>query len=420
VRLTVLFAVLFALVAPPAHAEGGPAKTYVYFDQREEQDIYTYPSGHLGQGDHGIIPPWDPNGQMCLFPDNSGRFVTGYNPTSPDQTESAGRFKPYKQPPTGEAVWDRHGRFTGKTIYVTGPYKIRKGSHSVVGTSVGGDDPPDAGGSFHTYATFTGCAFNSKKVLFAADIGTAQGQFPPPDDGRIVEWFPPSYTSYCILLGPTSGGFGPHHVGGTGGLRDPAAGAMAVDAHDNLLVPLPFGTGTPPGEIALLDHSSLPRSAKECPAPSNAPRRPVRTSTFIAGQFFYQPIPVGIARDPQCRCWAVSSVFGSPSIAWYDDTGLPLPPGPVGKGPVLGGGAVGTFNPLGLDFAPDGTLFFVDAHLTVGSGGIGPEDGQGALMEVPFTNGIPSPPAAIAPGLYYPVSVTTCVPAVRTCPTPLH
>jgi hypothetical protein len=392
----------------------------VYFDQREEQDVYSYPDGHLGTGSHGIIPPWDPNGQMCLFPDDSGRFVTGFNPTSPDQTESAGRFKPYKQPPTGEAVWDRHGRFTGKAIYVTGPYAIRKGSHSVVSPRAGGDDPPDASGSFHTYATFTGCAFNSKRVLFAADIGTAQGQFPPPDNGRIVEWFPPSYRSYCILLGPTTGGFGPHHVGGTGGLRDPAAGAMAIDAHDNLLVPLPFGDGTPPGRVAKLERATLPRSARECPGPSNAPKRPVGVSTFIGGELFYAPIPVGIARDPQCKCWAVSSVFGTPSIAWYDDSGAPLPPGPVGKGPVIGGGAIGTFNPLGLAFAPDGTLFFVDVHLGVGPGGLGPADGQGGLYQVTFTNGVPSPPTNVAPGLYYPVGVTTCAPALRVCPTPLR
>jgi hypothetical protein len=419
-RIPLVLALLFVVAVPPAHAEGGPSRTYVYFDQREEQDVYTYPNGPLGEGTHALVPPWDPNGQLCLFPDDSGRFVTGYNPTTPDQTETVARFRPYKQPPVGEAVWDRHGRFTGKTIYVPGPYKIRKGSHSVVGPPAGGDDPPDADGSFHTYSTYTGCAFNSKKVLFAADIGTAQGQFPPPDDGRIVEWFPPDYRAYCILLGPTAGGFGPHHVGGTGGLRDPAAGAMAVDAHDNLLVPLPFGKGFPPGEIASLDHSTLPTSAKQCPGPSNAPRAPVRMSTFITGQFFYQPIPVGIARDAQCGCWAVSSIFGSPSVAWYDETGLPLPPGPAGKGPVLGGGLFGTFNPLGLALTGDGTLFFVDAHLAPSSGGIGPQDGAGALMEVDFTDGVPAAPATIAPGLYYPVSVTTCAPAVRTCPAPTH
>src|SRR5581483_1884053 len=242
--------------------------------------IYTYPTGDIGQGKKALIRPWDPNGQLCLVPGNSGQFVTGYNPTPPDQTETDGRFQPYKQPPTGEALWDRNGNWTGKNFYVPGPYAFNPGTHKVVGKSVGGDDPQDAAGSFHTDATYTGCAFNSKKVLFAADIGTAQGDFPPPDDGRIIEWFPPSYTSYCILFGPTSGGHGAHHVAGTGGLREPAAGAMAVDAHDNLLVPLPFANGNPPGMVAKVDAATIPKSAAACPGPLNTPKKQPTMSAF--------------------------------------------------------------------------------------------------------------------------------------------
>ena len=139
---------------------------------------------------------------------------------------------------------------------------------------------------------------------------------------------------------------------------------------------------------------------------------------FIQGQVPYQPIPVGIARDPQCKCWAVSSIFGVPSIAWYDDDGLPLLPGPIGKGPVFGGGLIGTFNPLGLAFAPDGTLFFIDVHLEIGAGGIGPGAASGALYQVTFTDGVPGVPTKIADGLDYPVSVTTCSPARQICPAP--
>jgi hypothetical protein len=193
---------------------------------------------------------------------------------------------------------------------------------------------------------------------------------------------------------------------------------MAIDGEENVLVPLPFASGSPPGNVVKLDHATLPRSAKECPGPSNAPRKPVKVSTFIQGQVGYQPTPVGVARDPQCMCWAVSSIFGSPSIAWYDDEGVLLPPGPVGKGPVVGGGFFETFNPLGLAFATDGTLFFVDLHLSVGPGGISAGAGRGALYQVTFTNGIAGPPTAIATGLDYPVSVTTCTPAKQICPAP--
>ena len=58
---------------------------------------------------------------------------------------------------------------------------------------------------------------------------------PPPSSGRLVEWFAPSYKSYCIVYGPTTGGVGPHHVDGTGGLAQP--GTMAVASNDDLLVP---------------------------------------------------------------------------------------------------------------------------------------------------------------------------------------
>src|SRR5581483_147848 len=153
------------------------------------------------------------------------------------------------------AVWDRHGNFTGKTIYVPGPYALP-------GSSIGGDIPPASAaggfesGAFNNNGTCTGCAFDRKGHFFAADIGTAQGQIPVPDDGRIIEWFPPDYTQYCIIYGPDSGGVGPHHVDGTGGLRDP--GTLAVH-HGDLYVP---ETGA--GRVLRFRHDVLPRSAAEC------------------------------------------------------------------------------------------------------------------------------------------------------------
>ncbi len=69
---------------------------FVYWDQNEEQDALSMPSGRIAQ----LIPPWDPNGQMCIVPDGSGRFVVGYNPTLPSQ-HNPGGLKPYKQPPVG-------------------------------------------------------------------------------------------------------------------------------------------------------------------------------------------------------------------------------------------------------------------------------------------------------------------------------
>ncbi len=400
----------FALSNSPPPNPGGDGPTAVYWDQNEEEDFFVAPNGEV----KSLVPPWDPNGQMCIFPGSSGRFTTGYNPTLPDQ-HNPGSEKPLMNPPVGEAVWDKHGRFTRKTIYIPGPY-------ANPGSSIGGDIPPDEsnGNAFNDNGTYTGCAFDSKADLFATDIGTAQGQIPVPDSGRLIEWFPPDYTTYCILTGPTAGGAGDHHVDGTGGLRDP--GTLAVDGSDNVYVPEPGAndpaTGTLPGfgRVLKFESSSLPKSAADCPGPSNMPTAQVTSSVFIQGSPGYQPFPSGIARDPSCNCWAVSSVFGFPAVAWYDDGGHPF----VGKGPVVGG----QFTPFGLAFSPAGNLFLVDIHVTCtgdpteGGGGVGcgPADYAGQILEVTFSNGIPSTPLAIAQGLNYPVSVTTCDPSKRICP----
>ena len=192
---------------------------YVYWDQDEEQEYVVPPSNQV----HVLMTPWDPNGQMCLLPDNSGRFVVGYDPTNPDdQGSNPGSQLKFKDPPIGEELVNRDGTFSGTTYYVPGPYKnIEKGGGSSKNPDVGGDVPPDASDhdNFNPNGTYTGCAFDRAGNLYATDIATAQGDFPPPDSGRLVKWFAPDYRQSCILLGPTAGGVGSHHVDGTGGLR---------------------------------------------------------------------------------------------------------------------------------------------------------------------------------------------------------
>jgi hypothetical protein len=83
-------------------AAGGSHRSYpgyiVYWDQNEEQDFFNSMTGQIGQ----LVAPYDPNGQMCIFPEGSGRFVTGYN-----------RPPPTRQPrklETGDATPGRGGR----------------------------------------------------------------------------------------------------------------------------------------------------------------------------------------------------------------------------------------------------------------------------------------------------------------------
>jgi hypothetical protein len=406
---------------------------FVYWDQNEEQDALP-PGGQPVQ----LVAPWDPNGQMCIFPDSSGRpgqFVTGYNPTLPSQ-HNIGSLLPYKNPPVGMAVWDRHGGFTGQTIYVPGPYPLP-------GTQIGGDIPPDNGstfctdgktsncttdadcpngskcsGTFNNNGSFTGCAFDSKGDLFAADIGQAQGSSASPDQGRIIEWFPPDYTAFCIIFGPTQGGdpLGMHHVNGTGGLSNP--GMMAFDTNDNLYVP-------ESGKLRVLkfDHAGMPSGPQDC-GPNGLLTPPAQPTVFITpletmGIF----APAAIARDPTCStdttsCWAVTNVVSGTNLGgnanainWYDDAGKPL----SGKGPV----PKGNYNPFGLAVAPTGDVFFIDLGLVCTSSGCDTVDDGGALFKVSFDNGTPSTPVKIASGLNFPTSATICDASTQVCPEPV-
>jgi len=367
----------------------------VYWDQNEEVDFLSMPSGTQGQ----LLPAWDLNGQMCILPD--GRFVGGYDPTLPGQ-RNLGSAKPYKQPADGEELDEPNGSFSGQNLYVPGPYKMP-------GQSIGSDSPPTSNGVFNNNQTYTGCMIDKAGDVFGNDIATAQGSYPPPSSGRLVEWFAPNYTTYCILYGPNAGGVGPHHTDGTGGLAQP--GMMAQADNGDVLVP---NVGT--SSVLRFAKSSLPTGAAQCPG-GIYPRSKLRISTFVKVTF-----PAGIAKDPTCDCFAVSSYIGDPSIRWFTAAGAPEP----GRGSVPGttvsnlGKSPGQYNPFGMAFAPDGTLYFIDIHVACTGllTGCGPADYGGRVMKVTFTNGQPATPVAVASGFDFPTSVTVCVPATTVCPYP--
>ena len=155
---------------PPA---GKTSADYlVYWDQNEEVDFLSMPSGLQGQ----LMPAWDLNGQVCILPD--GRYVGGLDPTLPDQ-HNPGGLKPYKQPADGEELNEPDGSFSGQVLYVPGPYKMP-------GQTIGGDNPPTANGVFNNTSTYTGCAVDKTGNVFGSDIATAQGDFPPPSGGCLL------------------------------------------------------------------------------------------------------------------------------------------------------------------------------------------------------------------------------------------
>jgi DNA-binding beta-propeller fold protein YncE len=265
-------------------------------------------------------------------------------------------------------------------------------------------------GNFNDNGSFTGCAFDAQGHLFAGDIGGAQGAQASPDQGRIIEWFPPDYTSFCIIIGPTAGGNGPpHYVDGTGGLRDP--GTMAVDAAGNLYVP---ESGNQ--RVLKFDHASLPQTVQDC-GPDGLLVPPSPHTVFIHGA----GVSAGIARDPSCstptsNCWAVTNILtgslGGDAVSWFDDAGhlTTNVKGPVPKG---------NFSPFGIAVSPTGDVFFVDIALKCTSSGCDTVDGQGGVFKVSFTGGQPSTPERIAGGLSFPTSVTVCDASKQVCPVPL-
>ncbi len=187
-----------ATAATSGQTESGfsaPRSGYlVYWDQDEEVDYYESANHSQGQ----LMAPWDLNGQVCPLNDGTGRWVGGSDPTNESQHNPGGPpTYPFKQPAISEEMNDVNGNFTGKTLYVPGPYRMAPGLP-------GEDSPPDPTGVYNGQATYTGCAVDAQHNVFANDIGTAQGAFPIPTSGRLIEWFAPSYTTSCVLYGPTS------------------------------------------------------------------------------------------------------------------------------------------------------------------------------------------------------------------------
>jgi len=417
--------VLSGCSSPAAPASGGNASVtsatpksgyLVYWDQDEEVDYFNSSSRSQGQ----LMAPYDLNGQVCVLNDGTGRFIGGSDPTNPSQHNPGGPPNyPFKQPPDSEMLNNIRGQYTGKTLYVPGPFRMAPGQP-------GQDAPADSTGVFNGQATYTGCAVDAEHNIFASDIGTAQGSFPIPTNGRLVEWFAPSYTSACILYGPDTGGIGPNHTDGSGGLSQP--GMMTALPNGNILVPQAGSTsGGFPGNVLEFDHQSFPSSASQCPGGTYS-RSAVRSTVFFQATTDNLPVPMGVALDPTCGCYAISSIFGggpdNAVIKWFNKDGTPVDrPSITGESLATFGSDSNGFNPFGMAFAPDGTLYFVDIHITCQGTltNCGPSDYQGRVMSVHFGPGrAPREMTTVSGHFAFPTSVTICVPGRQVCPYPSH
>jgi hypothetical protein len=277
------------------------------------------------------------------------------------------------------------------------------GFFELTGTQVGQFQFEEIGKLIPTYqatpdeAENYGCGFLSDGRLLTSDVGNQAGG---PGNGQLIIWFPPldngaNYSSTGVE--PTT----PAHYC----KLDIAIGTaqqIAVDAQDRVYVGSsrdnqsgvgagvyrytgPFPTSdTPEGGCDGTDDTGAPMAtqvAKERFIPSDA----------------NLPTPAGVVVKPGGGFY-VSSVLNG-VIAEYDANGhfvrkvlAPAHPGlPIATG-----------SPLGIGLASDGTIYFADIGLVIGSGGIGPGNHTGSVRRIRFVDGQPQPPEKMDSGLNFP------------------
>lgn len=317
-------------------------------------------------------PGRDVNGQICFFPDGSGRFVAGEDTDQPN-------------PRAGWGIFDARGRQIGK---LTATYQI-------------------AGAEPH------GCAFDpASGTLFTSSVG--QQGF-GTRTGQLIQWFPP-YQGYPGAPGeypdqdPTSDNFCKLAVDlGT-------AGSVVVDAMGRVIVAASSGLTThrfnPPfptapnaaGGCGDSDSQGSPLvDASITSRPAGQP--PFRENGFLHGDANLFT-PSGLAIGPEGTLFASSVLNGY--VSEFDlETGAFLrpivTPGPLTSLPPTYG------SPQGLAVAPDGTLYYADLNLTgdlSDPGTIGPGS-DGKVWRVRFDgNGDPMTPEIVREGLAFPDGVS--------------
>ena len=275
------------------------------------------PVDALGDRRASSCPPGTSTARCACCPTGASSGAT--TPRCPASTTSAA-LKPYKQPPDGEELDEPNGSFSGQTLYVPGPYKMP-------GETIGSDSPPTPNGVFNNNQTYTGCAVDRHRNVLRRT--TSPPRRATSRRRAAAGWSSGSRpttrrTASCTARPP--GGYGPHHTDGNGGLAQP--GMMALARNGDLLVP---NVGT--SQRAARSPTRRCRPAPpQCPG-GVYPRSKLQVSTFVKASF-----PAGVAEDPTCDCYAVSSYIGDPSIVWVRPSGNPSPdgapvPGTHGGGP---------------------------------------------------------------------------------------
>ncbi|MDJ0787394.1 MAG: PQQ-binding-like beta-propeller repeat protein [Myxococcota bacterium] len=316
-------------------------------------------------------PGRDLNGQICFFPDGSGRFLAGEDTGQPT-------------PRAGWGIFDESGEQVGK---LTATYQVA------------GAEP-------------FGCAFDpATGILFTTSVG-AQGF--GAGSGQLIMWFPP-YEGFPGAPGefpdadPTSDNFCKLAVDlGT-------AGSVVVDPDGRVLVAQsgalrvtrfnpPFPTGPDAaGGCGAVDPQGSPFISPSL-VQRDAGEAPFREESLLepGGQMV---TPAGLAISPSGRLIASSVLTGA--LNEYDlETGaflrqlIPVAP-PISLPTAFG-------NPQGIAIGADGTLYYADLDLQgsiADASSIRPGP-DGKVRRVRFDpNGEPLPPEVVRAGLSFPDGV---------------
>jgi hypothetical protein len=341
--------------APPAAApillstQGGHLDAYEALPPYTAQRVAT----GTGADPDGV----DLRGQICPFPDGTGRLVVA----------------------AGTARW---------TVLQLRGAGVGDLSAEPVGGLRLAPVPGESGeGAF-------GCGFLRDGRLVTTDVGDPSGA---RADGRLVLWFPPftgDTTRSCTL----DAGIG-------------APRALWVDDQDRIHVASGGGPGAGVWRYSG-PYPTAPDAAGGCAGtdPAGEPQADrTRREPLIPAGADGLTSPTGIAGGPEGTLVVSSTAAGT--IDEYDANGVFLrtllrPPSddPTRPGPPPTG------TPLGLAVDPDGTVWYADAGWVPAGDGFTALPGAGSLRRLtPPTRGGPAP-ETVARGLDRPTGVTLLVP----------
>jgi len=302
----------------------------------------------------------DINGQVCVLPDGSGRFVAGEDTGQPERTPGWGIFEL-----EGAAVGELEAREVARLV----PTYQTEGPENY------------------------GCGVLSDGRIVTTDIGN---QATGPPTGQLIVWFPPfdsEEVPYCkidVAL-PTPGGI--HVVDDVVHLalaRAPGNGIVRYEG--------PFPTGPDAaGGCGRVDGTGAPLADQ------------AHRGQFIAADD-HVATPNAVVGAPTGGFYVSSAFTGV--LAEYDEAGrfvrtLVAPP----AGEQLGAEPYSTGAPFGMGVDPTtGSIYWADLAIGI-TDSIGPIDGAGTVRRITFdADGNPLPAETMDEGLDYPDGIGIYVP----------